>query len=1436
MSVTITKIKDPFNLDINEKSVVPYVEGQGLDYYFRDINLNEDGIKFVISRNGVVVTDDQFDFIEIKPEDFLSIVAKTEAPAIAAWVTGYATMTAAISAGVMAAVAYGAVYIAATLVIGYAMSALCSALGPDAPKAGAGSYGSGSEDAAAQTYGWGELYQGRTENARIPILFGANKVAGHEINKFATIDGNKEILNVLLAICDHSIDSITDVRINDQPHAYFREIEVIADRLGSNSDAVIDGFDEVVGQSDIGSKLLDGTPVTQQTDGNAVEKLRIFISAPNGFYYTSDTGGMDPRTATFSVEYRVKDAADWILDDNYTMTGQTTQTQRKIVEIDDLTPAQYEVKIARTNAAETSYRGNSDIHFAALQEIVKESLIYPGLAKYAIKALATDQLSGGQPRFTCIAARDYVSVWDKSLATPAWVNKRATSPAWMAYALLVQHVSPKIDKDRLIWDDWKNWADYCDETVDGGYRFDGATVLFSGDAWSNLQKIARLGRAVIIRRGTKYGVFLDAPNSVVSHMFTMGNIKEGTFNIQYLAQKDRANAVEVEYTDPDKDYTRQVVCVYSDAYLGVTAEGQAAQVAIDASISEAEAVREAVFRINSNKYLNRVVTFDASVDSFGCTVGDLFYFQHEIVDYETGRVGSRILDAGNDDGSGNPYVQLDQEVEIESGITYKIMVRLSDDTLVEKTVNNAVGTTDTLTVTVAWLTIPEAKDLFLFGNADTYKKIYRLLNITRKDDMDRTVSGIEYLSEIYTENDSYIIDVPPWITRKQKAVNVILNEFLSYAADGTYKSNINVSWTRGYTTAGVNWGIWLENTTATTDPIKIGESFENSFVINSDLVIGDTYKVYVSVLGEGAVDTDDNTESITIQGKLAPPADVVNFAGTWNSIKRNVAFTWAAVSDLDFDYYEIREGATWATATKVLTSIDNSGIIYIDEGVSESITYRIKAVDKSGIESDTEDTCVVPIDTTDCPLSTPGGLALVSSSIIASDGGNIVTLLATWNSDSESSDYWHHYQVQLEDMTTNKKSSFSTNDREFRWELIANRQYGVAVRAVDVSGNVTPYCTQVLHTTTKDSSAPATPAWLATDPIIAGFKVIAMIWHHNTETDMSHYIVERSTVSDFASDITILGAIKASFHSDSMDLEVSTAYYYRLKAVDTSGNASAYSAIQTATTLQIGQTDIAVDGIIADHINVTNLAAIKAVLGTITSGRLQNAAGTTYFDLDLNRLKLGDAFDFNDGVLTLSGGGGGITYITEPTTPYVVGELWQDSTSVKYCSTARATGAFDADDWTVSSTNNSSWGHASDTTKIDGGDIYTDTVTASSISSISANLGTITAGLAKSSDDKFQVDFSNKWLRVYGDTEIVDEEFTSDHDVAVVLDYDTINAASVEVTTVDGGTTYTEDTDYTINYDDGQITVLSTGSMADATVFEIDYIYTSIRVQLGYLP
>ncbi|MCG3208635.1 MAG: hypothetical protein FOGNACKC_02247 [Anaerolineae bacterium] len=76
---------------------------------------------------------------------------------------------------------------------------------------------------------------------------------------------------------------------------------------------------------------------------------------------------------------------------------------------------------------------------------------------------------------------------------------------------------------------------------------------------------------------------------------------------------------------------------------------------------------------------------------------------------------------------------------------------------------------------------------------------------------------------------------------------------------------------------------------------------------------------------------------------------------------------------------------------------------------------------------------------------------------------------------------------------------------------------------------------------------------------------------------------------------------------------------------------------------------------------------------------------------------------------------------------------------------------------------------------------------------------------------------------------VTNEAFTSAHDQWVSLANKRLRNASITVTSNPAGTTYTMYDDYLIDYGNGRIMVLSTGTMANATSFLIDYSYDKVR-------
>jgi len=73
-------------------------------------------------------------------------------------------------------------------------------------------------------------------------------------------------------------------------------------------------------------------------------------------------------------------------------------------------------------------------------------------------------------------------------------------------------------------------------------------------------------------------------------------------------------------------------------------------------------------------------------------------------------------------------------------------------------------------------------------------------------------------------------------------------------------------------------------------------------------------------------------------------------------------------------------------------------------------------------------------------------------------------------------------------------------------------------------------------------------------------------------------------------------------------------------------------------------------------------------------------------------------------------------------------------------------------------------------------------------------------------------------------TQILNETFnSSDYDTWISIDNDMITSGSVLVSNTTDETPFVESTDYNINYTDGKIMVLSTGTMSNWTCYHIDY-------------
>ena len=106
--------------------------------------------------------------------------------------------------------------------------------------------------------------------------------------------------------------------------------------------------------------------------------------------------------------------------------------------------------------------------------------------------------------------------------------------------------------------------------------------------------------------------------------------------------------------------------------------------------------------------------------------------------------------------------------------------------------------------------------------------------------------------------------------------------------------------------------------------------------------------------------------------------------------------------------------------------------------------------------------------------------------------------------------------------------------------------------------------------TTLDTVAPSKVLDLTVNPISS--NQIDLAWTTNTEQDLSKYMIYRSTTPGFSINFTCdipIAQPTVNSYVDIDNLSASTTYYYRVVAVDTSGNIGELSDEGSATTAPV---------------------------------------------------------------------------------------------------------------------------------------------------------------------------------------------------------------------------------------------------------------------------
>ena len=874
--VNVIIVNNPFKPEQRDTKYLPFKKGKSISYYF-----NAPG-EWVYSVNGHEAAPDTV----VNDEDYIVVMPRVEGKFFGVLLSiGMAAFTGGIASGAIFGIKSLIWRSIIAMAVGMIGNVIISKL--TAPKVDR------SNSEQSNTYGWGGTETVTGQGYPLAVTYGRMKSAGLLLSRHVISDGEKQYLNLLYCAGEGELSKIEDIRINANPISNYKDVQVDI-RKGTNDQTVIPNFNDNFADQSLNYELTESWN-TQQVQGDACDAIELTVGFPNGLYYSNDSGGADRTSVTLKAEIRKvgdeswqalplanqkgmaghikrRDAWNFIKSDNsVTNTSDyagrieeaTNNAFYRVFRFDNLERARYEIRMQCSAKDGKSLRHVNKVYWVQLTQIIYDDFVHPGKALIGIKALATSQLSGSDPKVTWIQERSEVYVFNP------YINKYeaqpADNPAWAAYDLI--HICRKIGGEyivfgqphmRLDYNAFKAWADKCKTNgFTFNYIYDTAMRL-----WDALKYPEAVGRGKVIPVGTRFTCVSDYQSTPVQ-LFTVANIKHGSFTEEFQGVEARANSVEISFLNKDKDYERDVIPVYGDTYDESDTLTNPAQVELMGCTSLEQAYKHGKHFLRCNKYEIRTVTIEAFTDAIACTVGDIILIQHDIPEWgEGGRV---VAVSGQ-------TITLDKEVSVQPGKNYQLLIR-SNSTDIVSTFN--VVNVSGLNVIVKEAIPVQPDAVYAFGEVSKSAKPFRVLTITKTlSEMTRKIQCMEYYPELYVSDDGTVpsIDYTNHGASDIQAVGLVSDV---YGANGIMYSRIGVTWQLPRDGKVSNVVVNYRNVKSDTWTYIGNYPASTNATTISDVLLGAIYEVRVQAINELGQLTTGVTKSIAIP-KMQAPEDVQN--------------------------------------------------------------------------------------------------------------------------------------------------------------------------------------------------------------------------------------------------------------------------------------------------------------------------------------------------------------------------------------------------------------------------------------------------------------------------------------------------------------------------------------------------------------------------------
>ncbi|HFL4939911.1 TPA: phage tail protein [Escherichia coli] len=497
-----------------------------------------------------------------------------------------------------------------------------------------------------------------------------------------------QLLSVIDAISegpiDGPVDGLKSVLLNSTPvldsegNTNISGVTVVF-RAGEQEQTPPEGFESSGSETVLGTEVKYDTPITRTITSANIDRLR-FTFGVQALVETTSKGDRNPSEVRLLVQ--IQRNGGWVTEKDITIKGKTTSQYLASVVVGNLPPRPFSIRMRRMTPDSTTDQLQNKTLWSSYTEIIDVKQCYPNTALVGVQVdseqFGSQQVSRNYhlrgrilqvPSNYNPQTRQYSGIWDGTLK-PAYSNNMA----WCLWDMLT-HPRYGMGK-RLGAADVDKWAlyvigQYCDQSVPDGFGGTepritcNAYLTTQRKAWDVLSDFCSAMRCMPVWNGQTLTFVQDRPSDKV-WTYNRSNVvmpDDGApFRYSFSALKDRHNAVEVNWIDPDNGWETATELVEDTQAIARYGRNVTKMDAFGCT-SRGQAHRAGLWLIKTELLETQTVDFSVGAEGLRHVPGDVIEICDD--DYAGISTGGRVLAVN----SQTRTLTLDREITLPSSGT-----------------------------------------------------------------------------------------------------------------------------------------------------------------------------------------------------------------------------------------------------------------------------------------------------------------------------------------------------------------------------------------------------------------------------------------------------------------------------------------------------------------------------------------------------------------------------------------------------------------------------------------------------------------------------------------------------------------------------------------------------------------------------------------------